>query len=464
MNSSLSLRIVCLLFGCAVSSGVLAQTAFTLKEAQEYAVKTNVNALNAKLDVDMAVARKNEIRAIGLPQLNASVDIKDYVKLPVAFFPDFIGPAIYQSLLAYQVLPPGTPAPPSRDPSAVALGTKYNITAGATLSQLLFSNDYLVGLQASKAYLDLSQKMLDRSAIETRVVVAKAYYSVLINRERIKLLDANIERLEKLRSDIVAMGAAGFVERIDQNRVEVSLNNLKTEKEKIGRLMLLAEYLLKFQMGYPADQSITLTDQITLDQLPSPDVLDNSKANASNRIEYKLLESQVKLNALDLKRNRGGYLPSLAAYSSGSYSFQKNNLDLGGFRWIPVLIVGATLNVPIFDGFSKHFKIQQAVITLQKSKNQQAQFEQAVQLEVAQAQASYNNALSSIKTQQRNAELAREVYDVTKTKYQQGVGTNTDVVNADAALKESQTNLYNSLYDFYLAKIDLDKALGTFTK
>jgi outer membrane protein TolC len=87
-----------------------------------------------------------------------------------------------------------------------------------------------------------------------------------------------------------------------------------------------------------------------------------------------------------------------------------------------------------------------------------------VQLEVAQAQASYNNALSSIKTQQRNTELAREVYDVTKTKYQQGVGTNTDVVNADAALKESQTNLFNSLYDFYLAKIDLDKALGTFTK
>lgn len=453
--------ILMLFFVCTNFSSV-AQNAFSLKEAQDYAIKNNPNNQMAKLDVDFATAQKNEVRAIGLPQINGSIDLKDYINIPQSVLPNFIAPAIVGTLKELGQLPASVlvPDPADLPPIQAAFGTKYNLSANASLSQLIFSSDYLVGLQASKTFIDLSRKSLERSDIETKAAVAKAYYGVLVNRERIKIIDANITRVKKLKEDIQALTENGFAELIDKDRVEVTFNNLETEKEKFVRIIQLTEALLKFQMFFPIDQQITLKDSIDIKQLPAFDETDKSKLNVSNRVEYSILEKALKLNELSLKRYKGGYLPSLVGYASAGYSYLTPTLSFYGDQWIPIALVGATLNIPIFDGFSKHYKIQQGSINVQKSKMQIKQFEQAALLEFSSAQITYSNSLSSLKNQQRNVVLAENVYNTTKIKYEQGIGSNTDVINADASLKESQTNLFAALYDYYIAKVDMDKALG----
>jgi outer membrane protein len=421
-----------------------AQTTFSLKQAQDYALKTNLNNINAEIDIKLAKARKNEIQGIGYPQISGNFDIKDFIEIPTSLIPGEIFGA-----------PPGTFIP-------VQFGTKYQASAGVQISQIVFSSDYLVGLQASKAYLELSEKSLKRNQAESNAAVAKAYLNVLVNRERVKLLDANLERLEKLRKDTKALQSAGFVEAIDVDRIEVAFNNLQTEKEKITRLIGLTETLLKFQMGYEIAQPITLTDSLPMYSSDLSDITLNAKPNVSARPEYGLLESQVKLQELDLKRNRLSYLPTLAAYGSLSAMAMRNEFDVfSGIRWFPTAVIGGTLNLPIFDGLQKNFKIEQAQLNLIKSRNGLKSFEQAASLEINSAGITYQNALSSLKTQQKNIDLAKNVYKVTKTKYEQGLGSNLEVVTAETALKEAETNYFSALYDALVARVEYQKATGT---
>ncbi len=421
---------------------------FSLQGSIDYALKHNVNYLNAEADILQTKYKKNEITGIGLPQINGSADLKDYIELPTSLLPgQFFG------------APAGTFIP-------VRFGTQYNATAGISVSQLLFSSDYILGVQAAKEFSQLAEKNLQRSKAETVQNVSKAYYMVLVNRERIKLLDANIGRLKKLLDDLKAYNKEGFVEKIDVDRIEVTYNNLITEKTKTERLIGLSESLLKFQMGYKINDPISLSDKL-IDNVPeSGQIGEDAKINYSNRPEYALLESQRTINTLDLRRNRMAYLPSLVSYGAWNYNAQRTQFDLfdASKKWFPIGIIGATLNVPIFDGLQKHWKIEQAKVALMKTNNTLHGLELAIDMETTSASVAYNNALASMETQKKNMALAQSIYDVSEKKYQQGIGSNVELLNAQTSLTESQTNYYNALYDMLIARIDYMKATGTLVK
>jgi outer membrane protein len=433
-----------LLVLAVLSFGFVSAQTYSLQQAQDYAVKNSINNANAKLDVDIARAKKNEVTGIGLPQVNGSFDLKDYLQIPT-------------SLLPGDFLPGGTPG----TFTPVKFGTKYNATMGLSVSQLLFSSDYLVGLQASKTYMELAQKAESRTKIETMTAVTKAYYGALVARERFKLLDANIVRLEKMLADMTAMNKSGYIEKIDVDRVEVNYNNLLVEKEKTERLINLSEALLKFQMGIDVNQSIALSDSLGT-FINNLSEVSNTKVNASGRIEYSLLESQNKLNELDLKRYKMSYLPNLVAYGSFSKQAQRAEFDIfdPSLKWYPISLIGITLNVPIFDGLQKNYRVEQAKINLLKSKNSLDQVQKSINLESSNATTSYTNSLATLKYQKKNIELAERVYQTTKIKYDQGVGSNLEVINAQASYRETLVNYYAAIYDALVSKTDLDKALG----
>jgi outer membrane protein TolC len=430
-------------FMSAQSSEKSAGNEFSLQTAIEYATKHNGNYLNAELDKQLAEYKNREVIGIGLPQISGSFDIKDYVELPTSLLPgQFFG------------APAGTFIP-------VRFGTQWNASAGITISQILFSSDYFVGLQAAKEFKLLSEKSLNRTKIDISVNVSKAYYSVLVNREKIKTLNANIERIKKIFDDTKALNKAGFVEKLDVDRLELTYNNLLTEKEKIERLIGLSETLLKFQMGYPIQEPITLTDGLKAEQFQDLN-LGESKPNYSSRPEFMLLESQQKINELDLKRYRLQYLPSLFAYGSYQRNAQRTKFDLfdGEKEWFPIGVIGATLNVPIFNGGQKYYRIQQAKINLLKTTNNMNLLKSAIDLETSAAGVAYKNAFVSLQTQQKNKELAKSIFDTSKKKYEAGVGSSIELITAETSLKEAETNYLSAVYDLIIAKIDLDKAQG----
>ncbi len=427
-----------------VSQQAQQSTDFSLQSAIDFALKHNATYLNADLDIKMAVYKNREVLSAGLPQINASADVKDYFEIPTSLLPgQFFG------------APAGTFIP-------VKFGTQFQALAGGSVSQLIFSSDYIIGLKASKEFKTLSEKNLNRTKIETIVTITKAYYSALINRERIKTLEANIIRLKKLYDDTKALNISGFTEKIDVDRLELMYNNLLTEKEKVQRLIGLSETFLKFQMGYDLKLPIKLTDEIKAEQLQDIDLLTDTKINYDARPEYSLLQTQQKLNNLEIKRYKLQYLPTLAAYASYNQQAQRTTFDIFDFsqKWFPIGLFGVTLNVPIFNGGLKYFKIQQAKIGLQKTNNSINNVKQYIEFETTSNSINYKNAYASMMTQKKNKELAQSISETAAKKYAAGVGSNLELIISESALKEAETNYLTAIYDLIIAKTDLDKALG----
>lgn len=417
---------------------------FSLQQAIEYAYQHQKDLLNADLDVQIAKAKVNETIGIGLPQVSASFDVKDFFALNYLFPGGFIPgtePGVFVGF-------------PIKTPS-------YSATAGVQATQILFDGSYLVGLQATKTYREFSEKNLIRSKIDVVVSVSKAYYNLLVNRQRLNLVDANVARLKKLKDDTQAMYDNGFVEKIDIDRVILTYNNVVTEKEKTVRLIALSEYFLKLQMGMDMNSTLQLTDSLNADQVKSSSS-SAEKISATNRIEYSLQETQKHLLQLDLKRYRSQYLPSLILYGNINTTEQRPKFDVFDTdkKWYPTGFVGASLTLPIFSGLQKHYRAGQANLSIRKLNNEMENTLRGLNFETSSSQTALVNATATLTTQEKNLELANEVYSVSKLKYDQGVGSNLEVINAETSLKEAQINYYNSLYEALVAKVDLDKALG----
>jgi outer membrane protein len=426
------------------------KTNFSLQEAIDYSLKHSPNYLNAELDLKSADYQRKEITGLGLPQINGSIDFKDYLDIPTSLLPALIFGG-----------PEGTFIP-------VKFGTKYNTTAGFSASQLIFNSDYIFGVKASKEFMKLSRINVTRSKADLYAEVSKAYYTALINKELLKLLDANITLLKKSYDDTKAANEQGFVELIDVERLEVQFNNLLAEKTKTEKLIEVSVALLKFQIGYNIADPLTMTDSLNV----SGDFqeLSLSKIDVTQRPEYQLLQSQQALFDLDLKRLKWGYLPTLAAYGSYQFNTQRNEFGLGVSKgdatkqWYKIALVGLTLNVNIFDGLQRNYKIQQSKITSTKNQNTLRNIQLAAEVEATASGTQYNNALLSLNNQKRNMVLAQHVFEVAQKKSTSGVGSNIEILIAQTTLKETQTNYLGAVYDMMVSKINYQKALGTLVK
>ena len=421
---------------------------FSLQQAIDYAMQNQVNVQNSILDEQIAQNKVKEILGLSFPQISGNIDAKDFLEIPTSVIP----------LNAFN------PSAPADQFMAVQFGIQYSASAGINISQLVFSSDYVVSAQATKIYLQLSKKATQRTKIETATAVTKAYYMVLINDERIKLVDANIVRLKKLADDTKILYANGFVEKIDLDRITVVYNNLMTEKEKVSKLFELTKTLLKFQMGMEQTTEMVLTDKLEGINFQGNVTLE--KFDYTKRIEYSIFESQLNLSKLSLKREQLGYLPSFVLYGSASANAYRNKFNFFDTKlgWYPTIVIGGTISVPIFSGGQKYYRIQQSKLQLLKAQNNLKFIQQTVDIDLANAQITLQNASASLETQKKNISLAEEIYNVTKKKYDLGVGSNLEVMTAETALKEAQTNYYNALYDALIAKVDYDKANGTLIK
>jgi outer membrane protein TolC len=118
------------------------------------------------------------------------------------------------------------------------------------------------------------------------------------------------------------------------------------------------------------------------------------------------------------------------------------------------------MNVPIFSGGQRHYQLQQEKLNLLKIQNNFRSLKNSISVEIKQSTVNFDNALKSLTAQKANMELAGKVAKVTKIKYEQGVGSNIEVVDAENSLRQAQTNYYNALYDVMVARVDIEKAFG----
>jgi len=423
-----------------------AQQSFSLDETVQYALQNSNQVRLSQLDAIDAEAQIQEVRSAGIPKLSAKIDYQHNVALP-------------QSLLPAEVFG-GNPG----EFIAVAFGLKNNLTGNLNLNAILFDPTVFIGIKAARVYRELIKEQANQTEFELKYNVKKAYLAVLIAEKNKDILLDNISSLEKTLRETTAIYEEGFAEKLDVDRLQLSLQNLQTQVENVEQLINLSYNVLKFQMGYPMDGELALQDNIDL--LVGSTLVDDSKLlgmdfDIANRPEYGTIKAGEALNVKNIEATKAANYPSLYAFGTHQQRLQRNNLfDSDQPDWINATIVGLTLNVPIFNGFTTKYKLQQAEVDLKKTQLQMNDFERAVTLEYQNAMIAYSNTKRTVRANQRSLDLAERIYNTTQIKYREGVGSSLEVTQAENDLYMAQGNYVTSLYDLLVAKTDLEKALG----
>ncbi|MCL6257611.1 TolC family protein [Aquiflexum sp. TKW24L] len=418
----------------------------TLEESLSYALENNVNAKNAQLETMIAKAQIIERRSSGLPQIKGSYDITHNVAIPIVFVPNEGG--FFQPDVDSDVLP-------------LRFGVNYSSALVVQLNQMIFDGSYFVGLKAARTYKMLTDFDREKSDIDVKETIKKAYFSVLVNEQRNLLIGANLGRLDTLLKETEALFEAGFSEKIDVSRIKVQRNNLKTEMDRVKAARDISLQLLKLQMGLPMEYDIILSESLI--DLNSREEIDELFAfQGTRRVEMDQINTNIDLVDLDIKFSQSQYIPNLDFF--GTYqrngAAQSPGLIWESERWFTGAFIGLRLSIPIFDGLLKSSQIQQKRAQLGQLENQKLFMESNIEVEKFQGRTNLENNLRALRVQQENRELAMEVFRMAKIKYDEGVGSNLEVVEADSALKDAENNYFSALYDALIAKVDLEKALG----
>lgn len=429
--------------------------AFSIQECIEYAQQNNSNIKVARFDEDIAQKQINEIRGTGLPQAKISGNFANNLKLS-------------QLVLSGGFPGAGANEGGSAKPTTITMGQKYNSTLSGEVTQMIFDPSFWVGMKAARQSTQLYQQATQQVTEETAYDIANAYNQVIVVDKQLELLRSNLANTEKLLQTTLLQFENGVAKQVDVNRLRVNASNLASQLRQAELNQEQALNSLKFQMGMPLDQPIVLSDT-TLDYSAdmSAAVLAGVAENVyENRLDFQILQTNLELQELDRKNITSGYLPTLSAFANYGYTGQGSEFGLYATQnngWVDntTSAIGLRLNIPVFDGLQRNARVQQSRIRARQLEEQMNLTRQGINLEVSNAMTQYRNTLQRIEAEQQNVDLAQQVYEVTQLEFREGVGSSTDVVEAETSLRTAQNTYINTLLDLYTARLDLERAKGS---
>jgi outer membrane protein TolC len=341
------------------------------------------------------------------------------------------------------------------------IGT-YNTSLGQfSLSQTIFNRDVLLTRKTANDVRTLAKQNSVSSTIDVVANVSKAFYDVLLSKQQILLLDSDIVLLQRSLKDAYNQYQGGLVDKTDYQRATISLNNTKALKKTAEEQLKSKSALLKLFMSYPTDSTLDLVynreqmeqEVTTLDTLQSVDF--------NNRIEYKQLLTQKRLQEANLKYYKWGFLPSVSAFGAYNLNYFNDRFSKLYSNNYPNSYAGLSLSFPIFQGTRRTQEVRIAQLQLERLEYNFTSAKDSISTEYIQALSSYKANLSNYFEQKENLELARQVYDVIRLQYRAGIKTYLEVITANNDLFGAQINYTNALYQVLSNKIDVERALGT---
>ncbi len=368
---------------------------FSARQAVQYALKNNVQVKNALIDVQLQEQQNREITAAAYPHINASLGTTYNPNVATQVLPNFISPATYQVLIDEGVKNGnGMPIQMPSDFGFIAaqFGTKFSANAGVTLSQILFDGQVFVGLQARSTVMNLSRKTVEITEENIKATIYKVYYQLVVSKSQVGLLDANIALLEKNLHDTRIIYENGFAEKLDIDRISVSLTNLQTERRKVLNTISNGYYGLKVLMGMPVNHPLVLTDTLTDDQVKE-DILESSIYDYKDRKEFQSAEIGRQLNEFNIRRYKLSQIPTISLNGQYAKSAQRNKWNFfGKGDWFTISNVSVNVSIPIFNGFATKSKIAQAQLELRKTENTIEALKLSIDNEVETAKNKARNA------------------------------------------------------------------------
>ena len=413
----------------------------SLDEAIAFALENSYNTKAAENDIKVAKETVWETTTIGLPQINGAVDYQNYLKLPITEL-DFDGDGTTEEFVFVP---------------------KQNINASATLTQLLFDGSYLVGLQASKTYLKISKQAKEKTELVTREAIINAYGNVLVAEKSIEILKRNNEVNNRILKEAKVGYENGLTEQEDVEQFEIIKGNIENNIRATERLRDIAYKLLNISLGNPIDTKLILTDN--LESL----VLANTNLKLlvedfvlENHIDFKIAENDRETKRLTMKLEKSKNLPSLSAFVNyGTQAFSEEfSFFKGEQRWFQSSLLGVSLNVPIFSSLGRKAKIAQTKINLETADIRLEETKQRLSLAAQSAKSDYQLSIDNYETAKKNLNLAERIEKKQQIKFDEGITTSFDLLQAQNQLYTQQNNYVQAMLNIIATKATLENALN----
>lgn len=436
------LIIILSVFSLAVQSQEQKQSYnFTLQQAIAHALQNNYSVINSGRDIEAAKQKKWETTAIGLPQIDGAIDYQNFLKQPTTLA-DFDNDGVNEEFI---------------------FGTKQNILASATLSQLIFDGSYIVALQATKTYMRYYENSKQKTDSEVEEMVVNAYGNVLLTEESILILEKNKASLEKTLFDTQETFKNGLIEEESVEQLQITLATINSSLNYNIRLKDIAYKRLKIVLGIDIEDMITLSDK--LDNLTKENLdfaLTNTEFKLENNIDYQLgldLQDQRRLEVM-LEKSKN--LPTLGAFVNYGVSANGNDFNFmsSDQKWYGSSLLGVSMNIPIFSSFARSARTQQANIAYDQAKTELIAAEQRIKLDYETKKNQYEYSIEQYDTSKNNLKLAERIEQKQQRKFTEGLSTSFDFNDAQRQLYTEQQKYLQSMVDVINNKAALKKIIN----
>lgn len=415
-----------------------AQTLLHLNDAVKHALEFKSDAIKARLDIENSEYLIQEVKANALPQLNAQ------------------GSVGYNAILQQMAMNL------NGQTMVIKMGQPWQINGAVQLDQTLFNMSVFEGLKAAKTTREFYQ--INATLTEEQIIekVTQSYYEVYKTKSQLLTIDKAIANTERIKNILTSLYENGLAKKIDLDRIQVALNNLKSSRQQLVNAIQLQENALKYLIGMDIKEPITLAENtFDIDKYIQIEKIDN----VENRTEIQMLEKQGELLRLNKKSIEAQRYPSLAFSANYGYMGLGEKMPFfygkaDGVNWSDFSTLTLALRVPIFSGFRMNAQISQAQIEIEKFEADLHDTKLALSLAQENAYTQINNSLITLNVQKENMELARQVLVNVENNYNNGLASLTDLLDAENSYAEAQNNYTSALMDYKLAEIQLLKSRG----
>ncbi|MDA8758530.1 TolC family protein [Flavobacteriaceae bacterium] len=417
----------------------------TLNEAIAYGLTNNRSIINADRDIQKAKKDRWKTIASGLPQISSEVNYQNFLEMPVSLVPaEFFG---------------GNPG----EFSELTFGTEQNMIGSLKVEQLVFDGSYLVGLEASRVYLSISENLFEKTHLEIKKLITNLYSNALLAKYNIVFLEKNKASLEENFVEIHQLFKNGFEEEESVEQIQLSLAQTNSRLKYAKNLLHIQEDMLKFVIGYPIDSPLKLADE--LDDIFNEDLYFISLPNTDdiqNNIDIRIADNNVKAEALLLKLEKSKALPKVNAFINRTYTGNSNDFTFGDSdqKWYGSSLLGLNVKIPIFSSLGRNASTQKAKISLDQAKTQLEETQYKIRIEVDAALSDYQLSIDNYYTEKENLRLAESIERKNQTKFYEGMVQSFELRMAQVQLYTAQSNFVAAIQQVITNKLALETLLN----
>ncbi|MGB5461574.1 MAG: TolC family protein [Eudoraea sp.] len=418
---------------------------FSLEEAITYALEYNYSVINADREILDAQKQKWEVIATGLPQIDGDLSYQNQLKQPVTLIPgEIIGGE------------PGSFLP-------VIFGQQNQVNASATLRQQIFDGSYIVGVQATEAFLRYSQNNKEKTDQEIRKAVIEAYGNVLLAKETVAILENNKVTLEKNLFETEKLFENGLGDEESVEQLQITLSSIISALKNSIRFEDITLQMLNLIMGLPIENQTILEenlDDLVLKQIDF-NLLD-SEFYMENNVDFKLVTNLNEQRYYELKLAKSKALPTLNAFVNYGTSAFSNTFSFFGNeqQWYGSSVLGFDLKIPIFSSLNRSASTQRAKIAYDQAKTQLTETEEQIRLQLERAKSDYIFSIEDYETTKSNLNLAERIEKKNQIKYFEGLATSFELRQAQIQLYTAQQDYLESMVEVINRKTELETVLN----